>query len=181
MILGIALCFLMLVLSGGTSWFFTWKQYVIRSEMKQQLKEGVPAHALHYFHTQDPEEAFQWITPSKEFIWNSQVFDVVYEKWLTDGTVEIACVNDEQEERLFRELDVLIHKKNGNKNLYIQFNAPIFFVEEIISGEFPVLPFLRSEFRDPVRNIDRVPPCKQGYLLALDKPPDTLALFPPFH
>lgn len=162
----------MLVLSGGTNWFFTVKQYAIRKEMKKKIKAGVPKEELYYFQAINPETDFHWIKPEKEFEWNHQLFDVVTKVQLENGTFELACVNDIQEQQLFKELDLITHKKSGKKNFYIQFQSPIFFVEELISTPLPEIQFYSFQFKEPQSYVEIIDPCKNGYLLSLDKPPE---------
>lgn len=128
-----AFVLLLFLITIGSNWFFTTKQQRIRQEMKMKIKAGVPSDQLFYFRSTSPETDFHWIKPAKEFEFKNQLFDVVTKKKLEDGSFELACVNDVQEQILFTQLELLTHKNKGNQNFYILFSSPIYF---IFSDEF---------------------------------------------
>lgn len=90
---------------------FKYRQSQIRKEIKKQIKNGVAEEDLFTFAVADINtDHVEWIKPGKEFRMNGTMYDIVRME-LMDGKSYYKCINDEQEGKLFAELDEMVHKR----------------------------------------------------------------------
>lgn len=106
---------------------FEFRRLMVRKEVKQQLKAGVPENERAYFaFTQAEYDALKWIKPDKEFTLGAGFFDVIERHMDTDGTIHLACMNDRQEAELFADLSCMVesamdHKGDGTQRTQLLF------------------------------------------------------------
>ena len=96
-----------------TSDLFVYKiqLYRIRREIKHQIKAGIPESELHVLNlTRDEYEHLEWERPDIEFRMGNDMFDIVRSR-IIGRTIQLQCVNDEEEAVLFARLDELTRKK----------------------------------------------------------------------
>lgn len=98
----ILLLFAVLLASLGVQVIFTLRTRQIRSEMKQLLKNAVPAENLHSFYFKTESEP-DWVREGKEFKVEDRFYDVV-SKEVVNGQVHYLCINDVEETALFAGL-----------------------------------------------------------------------------
>lgn len=100
---------LLIVNSIGYFGIFRWHQYGLRQEMKQAIKQGLPEDQLtHFRFSHDDYAQLDWEEDGREFRFNNRMYDVV--RMHRSATyVEVACVHDEQETRLFAQLDEWVY------------------------------------------------------------------------
>lgn len=90
---------------------FKYRQSVIRKEIKKQIKNGVAEEDLFTFAVADINtDHVEWIKPGKEFRMNGTMYDIVRME-IIDGKSYYKCINDEQEGKLFAELDEMVNKR----------------------------------------------------------------------
>ena len=112
--MAIFLLFVLLFNIGGLYLVFRFQQHQIRKEVKHKIKLGVPQNELYLIRiSPDNQHLIQWIH-SKEFRYKGVMYDVVRKKTIDAKTIEFACINDEQEAKLFAHLDEEINKSNNN-------------------------------------------------------------------
>ena len=76
-----------------------------KKEMKRKIKAGLSEAELTYFTFSHTDfENLDWIH-SKEFRYQNRMYDVVKKFETENDSVKIACINDEQESRLFANLN----------------------------------------------------------------------------
>lgn len=103
------LVLLMIFHFSGGHLLFHIQQKQIRKEVKHRIKNGLPEEELRHFSFDKKElENVHWIN-DHEFLYKKQLFDVVH-KHLKGSRLELACIEDHQEEALFSHLDQLCRK-----------------------------------------------------------------------
>lgn len=112
-----------LVLLAGLAWPFMAgiglqvERISIRQAIKQRIKAGVPEGERLVFRFTDQElDALDWEEEGREFRRNGRMYDVVERHQLADGTVELSCIDDDQETRLFARLDGLTDLALGDRH-----------------------------------------------------------------
>lgn len=133
----ILLLLILLFQSAGYLIVFKVQQTLIRHEIKQQIKAGIPeseqvlliiSHA-----TQQNREVFQRIH-SREFRYHGKMYDVI-KREEKNGTTWFYCIGDEQETRLFARLDEQVRKEmqtpasEKQREKLQQWVNPLFFNE----------------------------------------------------
>jgi len=89
-------------------------QLKAKQAIKTQLKNQVDKKNLHVFKFESANE-INWKEAHKEFEYNQHYYDVVYTQ-KTETGITYYCISDEQETRLFANLDNLIRQKNETPN-----------------------------------------------------------------
>ena len=103
-ILSIFITLIVLIRLFGGGALYQYEAYQIRHEIKQKIKKGIPKEELHRFElSQEEFENLYWEKKDKEFRINGEFYDVVY-KQLTENTIIIHAVSDEEESTLFAQL-----------------------------------------------------------------------------
>jgi hypothetical protein len=94
----------------GIFFVFKIQQYIIRHEIKQQIKQGIPEKELVRI-TITPElaEKLVWLKDN-EFRYHGRMYDVVKKVEDSNHTVVYFCISDNQETELFAHLDDLVKK-----------------------------------------------------------------------
>lgn len=96
---------------SGVLCVFKVQQYRIRREIKHQIKAGIPEEELHEFTLSKREyEQLDWQRTDIEFRKGARMFDIVHAEQVGDS-IRLRCVNDEEEQKLFAQLDLLIKRK----------------------------------------------------------------------
>jgi hypothetical protein len=102
----IAISFLVLYVYNLVGYYVVFKalQYQTRVEIKTRIKESVPESELILITVRHDEEArLHWLD-GHEFRYEGSMYDVV-RHYATDSAHYYVCINDKQEERLFKNLD----------------------------------------------------------------------------
>lgn len=94
----------------GFMFTFVAAQNKIRKEIKMRIKQSVPQEELVLFaFTADEAASLQWIT-SYEFRYKGGMYDIVWTRTSGDS-VYYQCVNDVQEEELFKNLQEQVERQ----------------------------------------------------------------------
>lgn len=95
---------------------FKIQQYQIRKEIKHLIKLGVPDNQLvHISISPKNENQLEWMH-SKEFRYKGTMYDIVKTELINDTTTLYHCVTDQQETKLFANLDEHVKKNMNSKN-----------------------------------------------------------------
>jgi hypothetical protein len=111
-----------LVLLAGLAWPFMAgiglqvERISIRHAIKQRIKAGVPeGDRVVFLFTARELDDLDWEEERREFRRNGRMYDVVESHQLPEGTIKLACIDDEQETRLFVRLDSLTDLALGER------------------------------------------------------------------
>jgi len=93
---------------------FTIEQYRIKEEIKEKIINNLPDNELSIVKILSCDnEKITWLEEGKEFRFNGNMFDVVKVK-KSAGVTYYYCFNDENESRLFLNLDKLVKDQTDN-------------------------------------------------------------------
>lgn len=96
-------------------------QYLIRREIKQQIKMSVPEDQLEKI-TFSKNEKILWVKADKEFIYKENMYDVVRTEQTKDKII-FYCIHDFKETKLFAGIDNVVKSQmNGNSKRTRQIN-----------------------------------------------------------
>lgn len=124
-------------LIAGQIIVFHFEHANVKHKVKQMLKGSVPENQLVTFQfNQNEYQSLNWIK-SHEFKYQNHLFDVIKKEILPNGTIELKCISDNQETKLFEKLNQTVAIKMANKE-----DGPF-------SGWFKLLkiPFLVLEYK----------------------------------
>lgn len=97
---------------------FEVRRHAVRKEMKQRIREGLPAHELVRFtFTPSAYARLEKEDGGREFWVDGHIYDVVRSTTDADGTVRIEAVDDRDEARLMAGLKELIEQGKGQRGL----------------------------------------------------------------
>ena len=97
---------------------FEVRRLAVRKEMKQRIREGLPAHELVRFTFSAADYArLEKEDGGREFWVDGHIYDVVRSTTDADGTVRIEAVDDRDEARLMAGLKELIEQGMGQRGL----------------------------------------------------------------
>lgn len=101
--------------AGGYLFVFKFKQYQLRKEIKNQIKEGVSDKDLTLI-TLDSETIpyLEWKN-KHEFLYQGQMYDVVRKGNDKNGNILLYCISDAQETLLFAGLNNLVNQQSPAK------------------------------------------------------------------
>lgn len=99
---------------AGYHIIFSFRQYGIKEEVKQQLLASLPETVLDIIDAEINKDAIDWKEEGREFYLHGQMYDVAFTK-IVNGRTLIYCLNDKREEKLLKDL---------NKQLYGNTNKP---------------------------------------------------------
>lgn len=116
------LLFLISFQSFGTYPLFEFRLYQIKKLIKTKIKKGVPKNEL--FEIVDSDKII-W-KESHEFTINGHYFDIVESKTINDKQIYL-CISDEQETKLFKDLDNKTRKTAKNDN-YLKLLSTFFLL-----------------------------------------------------
>jgi len=107
--------FLLLVIQLiGFTAYFEVSHYLIRKEVKSIIKQGVPEeNRVIFTFTSAQMNALQWVKKN-EFRLGKRMYDVIETKTSANGTTELQCISDIQEERLFANLSFSVGRNIGD-------------------------------------------------------------------
>ena len=107
--------FLLLIIQLiGFTVYFEVSHYLIRKEVKSIIKQGVPEEKRVIFtFTSAQMNGIQWVKKN-EFRLGKRMYDVIETKSLANGTTEMQCISDIQEERLFANLSLTVGRNMGD-------------------------------------------------------------------
>lgn len=115
-LISFGLLFLFLWQIGGYLIEFQLESNRIRKEIKKLTKEAVPKNQLVYFQFTVKEiKGLTWVK-SHEFRKDGHFYDVVWKKDLGNGIIEFQCVSDDQETKLFANLDQYVSANLANSD-----------------------------------------------------------------
>ncbi|MDP4686739.1 MAG: hypothetical protein NWS53_07555 [Salibacteraceae bacterium] len=109
-IAGLLFAVLLLMQAQGPWLIFKVQQFAVKSEIKQQIKAGIPDHDLvriaiaNAWNTED-NDRIEW-EHSKEFRFDGEWYDVVRTEAKPDSTIYF-CIHDAKESHLFARLDAM--------------------------------------------------------------------------
>ncbi|MEN9400841.1 MAG: hypothetical protein RL632_1944 [Bacteroidota bacterium] len=104
---------LIIQLIGFTA-YFEVSHYLIRKEVKSIIKQGVPEeNRVIFTFTSAQMNSLQWVKKN-EFRLGKRMYDVIETKTLANGTTELQCISDIQEERLFANLSFSVGRNMGD-------------------------------------------------------------------
>jgi len=118
-VISVIMSLILLFSSGGLFLTFIIKQTVIRSEIRNRIKSGLPKNSLTIIkkHKNEAEQniLLKWLR-EKEFSYNGKMFDVVSRE-IHGDSVWYYCLLDEKETGLFSKMKLLTHNElNNDKN-----------------------------------------------------------------
>ncbi len=106
---------LVIQLIGFTA-YFEVSHYLIRKEVKSIIKQGVPKNnRVVFIFTSTQMNSLQWVKKN-EFRRGKRMFDVIKTRTLANGEIELQCISDLQEERLFENLSFSVGRNMGDDN-----------------------------------------------------------------
>ena len=107
-----------LVMQSVQLGLFEVRRQAVRKEMKQRIREGLPAHELVRFaFTRGAYEALEKEDGGRELWVDGHIYDVVRSTTDADGTVRIEAVDDRDEARLMAGLKELIEQGMDQRGL----------------------------------------------------------------
>lgn len=117
--------FLLLFLYSAIGYypFFLLHQNVIRKEIKQRIKNSIPANELFVFSFSEEEyRRLDWEKEDKEFHCANSMYDIVRKSADENGNITLYCINDFRESQLFVNLEEQVQKSSsGGKNAFTIF------------------------------------------------------------
>lgn len=114
----IILLFVFLFNSMGYLIVFKAMQYQAKKEIKSIIKSNLKPNELTEFCFEEKDLGkLVWLEKDKEFIYNGTLYDIVKIEEIA-GKTRLFCLNDEQEEQLFADLDKQV-------NLHIASDKPV--------------------------------------------------------
>ncbi|MFD2244619.1 hypothetical protein [Pontibacter ruber] len=145
-ILAICLLFVFTFNSVGYYFVFIVLQQQIRSEIKNQIKQRIPADELHVIAVSINEQGkLDWKREGKEFLYKGSMYDVVKTE-TKDDTVFYYCITDVEETQLFAMLDQLVKehlahskKHNSAKKLLKSFYKKFYDNKYVVRITVPVV------------------------------------------
>lgn len=106
--------------------YFQWERFLIKKEIKAQLKQELSEEKLVTFYFSKSQfQNLSWYEET-EFEYNDVMFDLVSVKSTKNGFI-VKCINDDKESELFAELgkkvdDELFKNKSGKSlNAFLKF------------------------------------------------------------
>lgn len=100
--------------------------YWQKKEMKRAIKRGLSNKDMHFFKFGEEEyQQLRWEKKGKEFWYQDCMYDIVRVEKMRDGQINISCISDEQEAKLFASLDQEVKQfsdveqtgRNGHKQI----------------------------------------------------------------
>jgi len=109
--------FLLLIIQLiGFTAYFEVSHYLIRKEVKSIIKQGVPEeNRVIFTFTSAQMNGVQWVKKN-EFRLGRRMYDVIATKTLANGTTELQCISDIQEDRLFANLSLTVGRNMGDEH-----------------------------------------------------------------
>ena len=95
----------------GCYFYYSYQQYRIRREIKQELLASLPDTELEVFVEEDVKDHLIWEEYGKEFHFNDETYDVAHIE-MKDGKRLLYCNNDKKEKKLLEKLVELV--KSGS-------------------------------------------------------------------
>ena len=135
-----AISFLLVIFINqlGSYFYYSYQQYRIRREIKQELLANLPDTELEVFVEEDCKNQIVWEEYGEEFHFNDEMYDVAH-VIMKDGKRLLYCINDKKEKKLLDRLVKLIEsgsdarKQRSGKNV-VKFQLTDF---EPPPGEIP--------------------------------------------
>lgn len=108
----------LLVMQSMQLGLFEVRRHAVRKEMRQRIRQGLPAHELVRFSFGAADYArLEMEDGGREFWVDGHLYDVVRSITAADGTVRIEAVDDRDEARLMAGLKDLIEQGMGQRGL----------------------------------------------------------------
>ena len=164
--------------SAGYLIVYQFRRSVIRSEMKSQIKNGIPDNELVIITiTKENSHQVDW-KEKHEFRYQGKMYDVVRSTIATNGTHQYFCITDEQETTLFNHLDELVLRqmksnKHNRTNKGFYFVGSLVYLEHIskfaiyLSGSEFLFHSFSLSYQSPVFEIQLPPPNTKSKNLVL--------------
>jgi len=102
----IVLIFSIFINTSGYVFIFTISQKIIKKEIKQLLRKSLPDEQVEFLKIKIGDPNFRKVEKN-EFVFNGRLYDII-EIRQKDGFMIIRCINDQKEEKLFKNLNDLI-------------------------------------------------------------------------
>lgn len=144
---GLLVCMLM-VQAIGFSVYFQVEKTRIQKQLKTKIKLGVPDTQLTHFDFSRKDYAqLTFLKKEKEFKFGERLYDIVHKKISKNGRINLKCVHDIQETRLFKHLAYYVGKTLNKQSKHGPLKISIATVQTpyILNQEFPEL-FLQFYF-----------------------------------
>lgn len=99
--------------AAGYFIFFTSQKYVIREEIKNRIRYSLPEDQMTKWIFKPGSDEFKKIHwyEENEFRYRGKMYDVVRQENSINGEIIYYCINDSQEEALFKNLDQLVENE----------------------------------------------------------------------
>jgi hypothetical protein len=131
-----SILFLLIFSFNLVSFFFIFKvqQSLVRHEIKQFIKQGVPENELTLITvTSENENQLEW-QRNNEFRYKGIMYDIVKKEIVNETTKIFYCVTDTQETKLFVNLEEQVKKNMDTKN---NGNNPVKIMFKLMSNMYP--------------------------------------------
>jgi hypothetical protein len=155
--------------------FFTYFQiekHAIKKAVKLKLNRSVPENQLHTFQfTENQISQLNWYE-EHEFRYKDKMYDIVYSTSLDNGAFIFQCVSDEQETKLFAQLNKLIQNEvNDEKNIPLGNWKAAMYHPQFIQGFSSF--YISEDFpKSAENNWNHFFSIQLGHLDQISKPPD---------
>jgi len=167
--------FLLLVIQLiGFTAYFEVSHYLIRKEVKSIIKQGVPEeNRVIFTFTSAQMNALQWVKKN-EFRLGKRMYDVIETKTLANGTTELQCISDIQEERLFVNLSFSVGRNMGDD----QHSTPYTTLFKIIQtpallNEQPAIVEVAHILQNLAQYFTYIAPVSEEFRRSMEQPPCT--------
>ncbi len=131
---------------GGSYLLFRIRQFEIRREIIQEIKQGIRESDLTIFTiTPENEDQINWENTA-EFSYKGTMYDVVHVETIDQNTKRYHCISDIQETKLIANYGKELEKNKGTKNTErnsLRFLK--FFQEQIPSQSSTEIAFFNQE------------------------------------
>lgn len=164
----ILLTAVVIFLATGYFGVFVIARYHVRSEIKKEIKKGIPDHKLEkIIFTDEESKSIQWKKKGREFILNGQMYDVVRTEKTAAG-ICYHCIQDVKETSLYKCLDNNVSNTANSKGRVKAWMKYFSFAGYfIIKTEEKQMPF------DPFKWLINNESLSSGYRVVLYPPPKT--------
>ena len=162
----IAILLLILFAYGTIGYYISFEveKTAVRHEIKQRIKQGVPTSDLTIIKDDVTNSRLNWIKPSKEFRLNGKMYDVV-SKRIEGNIIYYSCINDTQEEELFKTLDEQVNKEMNNTDSETRVKTPLKdyipaerFTPKQAGVSFMSNPLIPNIYQPPYPELETPPP-----------------------
>lgn len=167
--------FLLLIIQLiGFTAYFEVSHYLIRKEVKYIIKQGVPEeNRVIFTFTSAQMNALQWVKKN-EFRLGKRMYDVIETKKLANGTTELQCISDIQEDRLFANLSLTVGRNMGDEHHSTPFTTLFKIIQTpALLSEQPVIVDVLEFALISTQFFSYTTPYSEEFKPSLEQPPCT--------